>query len=257
MEKHHSVEATNRAPHLKEVQTGSRLYSSTVRGDSQLHGKAFQYKSIPYNSEGVEPNQQYSLLSFGGEKKILLKGTRSKDNLIWLTRSAVGEAVDGISAEALQNTILAEGFNDVVVRPMGGNKYLLMLSLEDTLKNYAQFLMVWFRSVKKTWVSCYGVPLHLWSSENFKMIAQIWGKFLSLDTSTSNLLSFERVRMCILTYSMSSIAEEIIIKEGQGSHIVSILKDGYLGTPLIYSTKVNAMKGNVVVTHSIDKVVSD
>ena len=63
--------------------------------------------------------------------------------------------------------------------------------------------------------------------------------------------------MCILTDSMSSIVEEIIIEEGQGSHIISILEDGCLGTPLIYSTKVNAMKGNVVVTLSTDKVVSD
>ncbi|KAJ8443327.1 hypothetical protein Cgig2_015808 [Carnegiea gigantea] len=78
------------------------------------------------------------------------------------------------------------------------------------------------------------------------MIAQICDELLSLDNSTSNLLSFERVRMCILTDSMPSIVEEIIIEEGQGSHIVSILEDGCLGTPLIYSTKVNAMKGKVV-----------
>jgi len=88
----------------------------------------------------------------------------------------VGETIDGIIAKALQNTILAKGFNDIVIRPMGGNKYLLTLSskesMEDTLKNYAQFLMVWFKSVKqwgefdisswrKTWVSCYGLPLHI------------------------------------------------------------------------------------------------
>ncbi|KAJ8426965.1 LOW QUALITY PROTEIN: hypothetical protein Cgig2_015218 [Carnegiea gigantea] len=112
-------------------------------------------------------------------------------------------------------------------------------------------------SWRKTWISCYGLPLHLWSSENFNMIAQIWGKLLSLDTSTDNLLSFEGVRMCILKDSMSSIAKEIIVEEGQGSHIVSILEDGCLGTPLMYSTKVEAMKGKVVVTHSIDKVFSD
>ena len=63
--------------------------------------------------------------------------------------------------------------------------------------------------------------------------------------------------MCILTDSMSSIAEEIIIEEGQGSHIVSILEDGCLGNPLIFSTKVNAMKENVVATHSSDMAVSD
>jgi len=69
MEKHHSVEATNRAPYLKEVQRGSRLHSPTVRGDSQLHGKAFQHKSTPYSSEGVKPNQQYSLLSLEEKRR--------------------------------------------------------------------------------------------------------------------------------------------------------------------------------------------
>ncbi|KAJ8437728.1 hypothetical protein Cgig2_009442 [Carnegiea gigantea] len=51
--------------------------------------------------------------------------------------------------------------------------------------------------------------------------------------------------------SVSIIVKEIIIE-----HIVSILEDGCLGTSLIYSIKVNVMKVNVVVTHSIDKVVS-
>jgi len=56
---------------------------------------------------------------------------------------------------------------------------------------------------------------------------------------------------------MSSVVEEIIIEGDQGSHIVSILEDGCLGTPLIYSTKVNAIKGKVVLTHSNDEVFSD
>ncbi|KAJ8443326.1 hypothetical protein Cgig2_015807 [Carnegiea gigantea] len=141
-EKHHNVE---------EDQRGSRLNFSTARGDSKFHSKALLQKNIPYSSEGVETNQQYSL-------------------------SAIGEAVDGISAEALQNIIITKGFNDFVVRPMGGNKYLLTFSskesMEDTLKNYAKFLMVWFKTVnqwgefdvssqRKTWISCYGLPLHL------------------------------------------------------------------------------------------------
>ncbi|KAJ8429221.1 LOW QUALITY PROTEIN: hypothetical protein Cgig2_017626 [Carnegiea gigantea] len=52
---------------------------------------------------------------------------------------------------------------------------------------------------------------------------------------------------------MSSIGEEIIVEEGQGSHIMSTLEDGCLGTPLMYSTKVEAMKGKVMVTQSIDR----
>ncbi|KAJ8423254.1 LOW QUALITY PROTEIN: hypothetical protein Cgig2_001990 [Carnegiea gigantea] len=245
METHHSVEVNSKAPHLKEDQRGSRLNCPTARGDSKLHGKAFQHKSIPYNSKEAKTNQQYSLPSFVGEKKTL---------------SAVGDAGDGHSAEALQNTIIAEGFNDVLVRPMGGNKYLLTFSSEesmvDTLKNYAQFLMVWFKLVKqwgkfdvsawrKTWISCYGLPLHLRSSENFSMIAQIWGKLLPL--ILQHLIFYLLKEMCILTDSMSSIVEEIIIKEGQHSHIVSIRRDGCLGIPLLYSpTKVNVMKGGVM-----------
>ncbi|KAJ8437395.1 hypothetical protein Cgig2_020414 [Carnegiea gigantea] len=57
--------------------------------------------------------------------------------------------------------------------------------------------------------------------------------------------------------SMSSIVKEIIIEEGQGSHLVSILEDGYLEIPLIYSTKVNAMKRKVVLIQSNKEVFGD
>jgi len=39
--------------------------------------------------------------------------------------------------------------------------------------------------------------------------------------------------------------------------MMSILKDGCLETPMIYSTKVNAMKGKVVLTQSNEEVPGD
>jgi len=78
------------------------------------------------------------------------------------------------------------------------------------------------------------------------MMSQIWGKLISLHASTSDLLSFERARICILRYFMSNIVEEIIVGEGQGSRIVGIFDEGPLLPHGVYSTIENVMKSKVV-----------
>lgn len=64
-------------------------------------------------------------------------------------------------------------------------------------------MKLWFDSVKPwrdepacmerfVWLSCKGVPLHVWNAETFKMIAEMWGFFIMLAESTLKELSFSK-----------------------------------------------------------------
>jgi len=71
-----------------------------------------------------------SYLSIGGEKKILVKGLRLEENLVWLKKSLVCVSCNDIGVAAFQSVILIEGFNNILVKSMGGRKFLLTFPSE-------------------------------------------------------------------------------------------------------------------------------
>ena len=82
-------------------------------------------------------------------------------------------------------------------------------------------LTTWFMDVKKwaiedccdtrrVWLDIIGIPSHGWKWENFKRIAELWGRFISLGKSISYTKSFEVMRVLIATDRCHRIDSEIL-----------------------------------------------
>ena len=59
------------------------------------------------------------------------------------------------------------------------------------------------------WLSCYGVPLNLWSFSTFSSIGKIWGTVDAIDDDTIRLNSLHCGKVRIATTSMDSINHTI------------------------------------------------
>ncbi|KAI7996453.1 Cleavage stimulating factor 64 [Camellia lanceoleosa] len=62
------------------------------------------------------------------------------------------------------------------------------------------------------WISCMGVPLHLWSNNTFRDIGSIWGEVVQLQEDINNPRSFEFGRVRILTSSVEVINSVVFLE---------------------------------------------
>ena len=98
-------------------------------------------------------------------------------------------------------------------------------------------LYQWFSDVKKwgvedrcetrrVWLDIVGVPPQGWQWENFKKIAELWGRLVSLGKQTSATDSFEVMKACIITKSMHKINYEVVLLLGSCGYRVVVSETG-------------------------------
>ena len=75
---------------------------------------------------------------------------------------------------------------------------------------------------RKVWLEVIGVLPHGWKWENFKQIAELWGRFICLGKSSSVTDSFEVMTILIVTKSFQRIEEEILLTVGYGGYRVMV-----------------------------------
>ena len=99
--------------------------------------------------------------------------------------------------------------------------------------NQKDVLSQWFSDVKrwgvedccdsrKVWLNIVGVPPQGWMWENFKKIAELWGRFVCLGKSTTATNSFEAMKVCIATTIMQKISSEVILSLGSCGYRITI-----------------------------------
>ncbi|GAU29239.1 hypothetical protein TSUD_362290 [Trifolium subterraneum] len=110
----------------------------------------------------------------------------------------------------VQNRIIDAGFKDLVLIPMGADKVFVRSSIgEDTMsivnsaKEFFKLLFSnWTRWDKKAltyprgaWVRLYGIPLHAWNVDFFRLCIMDCGSFLRVDScfADKDRLDFARV----------------------------------------------------------------
>ncbi|GMP41786.1 hypothetical protein CsSME_00011759 [Camellia sinensis var. sinensis] len=62
---------------------------------------------------------------------------------------------------------------------------------------------------RRLWLSCYGVPLNLWSYNTFSSIGKNWGVVIGMDDDTLRLQSLHCGKVQIATKTMESINQTI------------------------------------------------
>ncbi|GKV29665.1 hypothetical protein SLEP1_g38570 [Rubroshorea leprosula] len=141
-----------------------------------------------------------------------------------------GSKKNGLGIEripTIQEKFYMEGYFSISLKPMGGKLVLLQCAdreeLEDLVANVGDWLGQWFDEVRPwspsmvaterfTWIKCQGVPLHAWGPEFSHDLSMLWGKFISLDDSTSNKKRFDVRRVLISTPYMEMISKKLTVK---------------------------------------------
>ena len=105
-------------------------------------------------------------------------------------------------------------------------------SMQEALV-YHQELQQWFIDVKRwgvedccdsrrVWLDIIAFPHHGWTWENFKAIAELWGRLICLGKSSSRIESFEVMKVLIATKVLRRIEAEIVLTIGYGGYRVMI-----------------------------------
>ena len=157
--------------------------------------------------------------------KANISGQSNEDFEVWLKRSLVCTTEEPRDLATLESAIMngfGQGFKLSVLSSF---KFLLTFSTEEDLDEaleHQEVLEQWFCDIKRwgieeacdtrrVWLDIIGVPPHGWKWENFKQIAELWGRLICLGKSSSITDSFEVMRVLIATRSLHRIEAEILL----------------------------------------------
>jgi len=160
------------------------------------------------------------------------KYTLSVSDVSWASKGLVVSVLNGEAIPVLQCRIYDARFVNLVIIQLGADKVFLR-SLDDvdvnsTLSEASEFFNMFFsppvRWTKDTtvrergaWVRIFGVPLHAWNFDFFKLCVYDCGRLLKVDDITLDRDRFDYARVLVSTSSLNLINSE-----------ASILVDGAL-----------------------------
>ncbi|GKA71272.1 RNA-directed DNA polymerase, eukaryota [Tanacetum coccineum] len=134
------------------------------------------------------------------------------------SHSLMGKVKEFASLSNLRMVLENEGFDNIVIKYMGGYWVMLEFQSEETNQTFKDNAGVgtWFSQLlnastkfindgRVTWVEIEGVPLKLWSENTFNRIASKWGVLLNVDDQEEGCL--HRKRLCINTMIVTNIYE--------------------------------------------------
>ncbi|MBA0820299.1 hypothetical protein Gohar_019590 [Gossypium harknessii] len=162
----------------------------------------------------------------------VLKGKRVHgaidDKIHSLQRCLVGWCKHFIKIEDLAMKMSEAGLVGFSIVRISGTIVLMVFESEEKMKEVVLeqgkildewFLkkQVWTDSIKmenrSVWLSCYGVPIHVWKILTFQM-AGWWGEFISINEETQEPISFMRGNIQLITDCFNGIDEVIDLQVG-------------------------------------------
>jgi len=189
----------------------------------------YQAKVTKMSEEFIQQNKTAKVLNL----------EKVDENLEWLERSLtcisdVPRDVDALSIE------IQDAFPDkILVRDLGKFKFLLTVETKEVKEKLktegAECLKQWFSSfsdwveedackTRRLWLEMVGIPIHIWSDQNIKRIAENWGDVVSIEKDTSNLTSFASAKVVIDSLCMSPIEDEAVIQVGHVGYRISVFE---------------------------------
>jgi len=148
------------------------------------------------------------------------------ENLEWLEKSLTCISDLPRDVNALRIEIQDAFPNKILVRDLGKFKFLLTVEskeIKEKLKTEGEeCLKQWFSSfsdwveedacqTRRLWLEMVGVPIHIWSDQNIKRIAENLGDVVYIEKDTSNMTSFASAKVVIDTLCMNPIEDEAVI----------------------------------------------
>ncbi|XP_058733620.1 uncharacterized protein LOC131605259 [Vicia villosa] len=130
------------------------------------------------------------------------------------------------SACGIQESIEIAGFFVIKVTPMGANKCLLEEIEDGVMAEFLKEYDSWWKdsfveiakwkdedvdSRRAVWFNLFGIPILVWNSNFFKLLANTMGLFISIDSDTANGRSMEVARIQVKLDLFSSVQELFVV----------------------------------------------
>jgi hypothetical protein len=160
-------------------------------------------------------------------EKMVLKVTVNEPLCKELQGGVVGLLACEKEMSRIQTTLFMEGFQSIKVTSMGGNMALLRSPVEgdvqrllrsknECLSFYFTHLKPWnpglLAAQREVWIQVYGIPLHVWGDNLFKMVGNKFGSFVDYDMETATMARFDVARLKIITAIWASIDETVKVE---------------------------------------------
>ncbi|GAU48515.1 hypothetical protein TSUD_244350 [Trifolium subterraneum] len=183
------------------------------------------------NGEGPTPNNLGTLAAVAQEKenRILLRKYCTKpDDVQWVHNGLVATVINGEAIPVVQNRITDAGFTDVEIIPMGADKVFVRsseeidsMSIVSSAKEFFKLVFSnwtrWDKVVQPyhrgAWVRLYGIPLHAWDEQFFKLCVYDCGRFLRTDNCSADRdrLDFARVLLATPQLDIINRVEKVLV----------------------------------------------
>jgi hypothetical protein len=182
-------------------------------------------------------------------KAVVMKVLVNEELCKELQGSMVGTLAREKDVRRIQTTLYMEGFRSISVTHMGGNMALLRSPVEGDvarlLKSKNECMEYYFSEVKpwnpgllaiqrEVWVQIYGIPLHIWGENFFKMVGNSLGVFIDFDEETARMARFDVARIKVLTTTWAFIDESLKVEvEGVGFSLWVVEERGKQGAVVV------------------------
>ncbi|GLU22375.1 hypothetical protein SLE2022_384560 [Rubroshorea leprosula] len=213
--------------------SGAKLESRRAANGAEEHGQA------RINNLSRNPKQVWRAKDVE-QAKAGISFTVQEEEYAWLQGCYVGIAHSVEIIPTLQEKFFMEGYFSCRIRAMGGCLVLLEGGDKEEIKDLVElapkWLGQWFTEVKPwcpsmvarerfVWLRCQGVPTHVWGPNFFATIGTVWGKFITLDDSTSKKQRFDIGRMLISTPVMDFISKSINILVNGEPYLIKVMEE--------------------------------
>ena len=162
----------------------------------------------------------------GLNRVYISKYTSSASNMLWASKGVVVSVLSRDVIHVLQQRIFDAGFVNLAIISLGADKVFLQsldeVDVSTTLSEAAYFFANFFlkpvRWNKDTlvrergaWLRIYGVTLHAWNYDFFKLCVYDCGRLLRIDDITLDRDRFDYARVLVSTSSLDIIKREASI----------------------------------------------
>ncbi|GAU30310.1 hypothetical protein TSUD_211670 [Trifolium subterraneum] len=198
------------------------------------------------NGDVRNPKESVTPVEVSKEKdgRILLRSYSAKtEDVQWVQSGLVATIFNGEAIPIVQNRITDTGFNDVVIIPLGADKVFVRstegVDVLTIVSNAEAFFKLVFSNWTRwktdvlsyqrgAWVRLYGVPLHAWNVNFFKLCVLDCGRFLRADSCSADKDRLDFAQVLIATSDLDIVNRvERILVDGSKVEIKIVEEWGY------------------------------
>ncbi|GAU25958.1 hypothetical protein TSUD_373590 [Trifolium subterraneum] len=203
-------------------------------------------KNAQEQAEGLISRKPTNVTDVAKENEVLIslrKFRTMPDDVEWVQNGLVATIINGEAVPVVQNRITDAGFNDLFLVPMGADKVFVRSSAgvdaREIVNGAKDFFSLLFSNWERwgnvglpyqrgAWVRLYGIPIHAWNVNFFKMCVFDCGRFLRADSCSVDRDRLDFARVLIATPDLEIIKRvETVLVEGTLTKIKIVEEWGY------------------------------